>query len=42
MDDDRKFVPVTISVNVVEPAATEFGLSDAIVGTGLLGEGGGE
>jgi len=37
MDDDRKFVPVTINVNAAEPATPELGLSEVIVGTGLFG-----
>jgi hypothetical protein len=37
MDDDRKFVPVTIKVNAAEATTPELGLSEVIVGTGLFG-----
>jgi len=35
-DVETKFVPFTVSVNAAPPATTPVGLSDAIVGTGLL------
>jgi hypothetical protein len=36
VEDETKFVPVTVSVNAALPTNAEFGLKDAAVGMGLL------
>jgi len=36
VEDNKKFVPVTVSVNAAPGATAELGFKDAIVGTGLL------
>ena len=36
IEEDTKFVPVTVSVNAAPLATTELGFKDAIVGAGLL------
>jgi hypothetical protein len=36
IEPDMKFVPLTVSVKPAPPAVTPFGLSDVIVGAGLL------
>ena len=36
MEEDTKFVPVTVRVNAAPPANAKLGFKDAVMGTGLL------
>ena len=36
MEEDTKFVPVTVRVNALPPASVKLGFKDALTGTGLL------
>jgi hypothetical protein len=41
LEEETKLVPVTVNVNEAPPAVTGLGLSETIVGTGLVVGGGG-